>query len=111
MLGIVLTAALDLLFMPVETVVVDVALYVTEIVDMTTEILTWLVDLLVAIWNHVRGGWPGLLTRLPLGPPGDIGLHLGAGRRIYSSEVGWICEILQLIGGWSLRNEIPTGCH
>jgi hypothetical protein len=53
MLGIILTAALDLLFMPVETVVVDVALYVTEIVDMTTEILTWLVDLLVAIWNHV----------------------------------------------------------
>jgi hypothetical protein len=50
--------------MPVEMVVVDVALYVTEIVDMTTEILTWLVDLLVAIWNHVPWWLAGVVDEV-----------------------------------------------
>lgn len=49
MLSVVLTTTLDILLMPVETAVIDVAAYIAEAVDMTTEIFLWLVDLLVAI--------------------------------------------------------------
>lgn len=53
MLGVILMAALDLLFMPVETTVVDIVSHVAEVVDMTSEVLAWLVDLLVTIWNCI----------------------------------------------------------